>query len=119
MCHRFVGADGWQAIIVNGQCGSGKTTVARSILEYMAYVSANRLANNKSTMAAAGKPTAVGTEAKVGGLLRASLTLLDAFGNAATLNNDDSSRYGKFVKLWFSSGPGINKGCIAGAKIDK
>ena len=105
--------------MLNGSCGSGKSTIAKSILRYLAFVSEQRLAKNKAALASVGKPTVTGTETQVAGLLFASLTLLDAFGNAATVHNDDSSRFGKFVKVYFSADPGINQGCIAGAKINK
>ena len=44
-----------QAIMINGQSGSGKTMVAQSMLDYFAYVSNKRLQINKNALAASGK----------------------------------------------------------------
>lgn len=68
-----------QTILVSGESGAGKTYSARSIIKYLTYLS-----KNKSDI-----------ENKV----VQSNPILEAFGNAKTLRNDNSSRFGKFIKV--------------------
>ena len=68
-----------QTILVSGESGAGKTYSARSIIKYLTCLS-----KNKSDI-----------EDKV----VQSNPILEAFGNAKTLRNDNSSRFGKFIKV--------------------
>ncbi|KAL4114090.1 hypothetical protein PRIC2_014770 [Phytophthora ramorum] len=91
-----------QSILVSGESGSGKTESTKFLMEYLAQVGANNLAAS-----VAGK-SPEGIAAKV---LQTNI-LLESFGNARTLRNDNSSRFGKFIKLHFTSG-----GRLTGASI--
>ncbi|KAI9996698.1 hypothetical protein PInf_014441 [Phytophthora infestans] len=91
-----------QSILVSGESGSGKTESTKFLMEYLAQAGANNLA--ASVM---GK-SVEGIAAKV---LQTNI-LLESFGNARTLRNDNSSRFGKFIKLHFTSG-----GRLTGASI--
>lgn len=64
-----------QCILINGESGAGKTEAARKITEYLAFVS---------------DPTGHG---KIEAQLVNVSPILEAFGNAKTRRNDNSSRY--------------------------
>ena len=70
-----------QSILISGESGAGKTFTVRVCLSYISKV--------------AGSPT--GVEKKVLG----TNPILEAFGNAKTMRNDNSSRFGKFMQLYF------------------
>ncbi|RLN94229.1 hypothetical protein BBJ28_00018826, partial [Nothophytophthora sp. Chile5] len=91
-----------QSILVSGESGSGKTESTKFLMEYLAQAGDNNLAAS-----VAGKSPS-GIAAKV---LQTNI-LLESFGNARTLRNDNSSRFGKFIKLHFTSG-----GRLTGASI--
>ncbi|CAI5743711.1 unnamed protein product [Peronospora destructor] len=92
-----------QSVLVSGESGSGKTESTKFLMEYLAQAGAN----NAFGAAIAGKSSG-GIAAKV---LQTNI-LLESFGNARTLRNDNSSRFGKFIKLHFTSG-----GRLTGASI--
>lgn len=73
-----------QCIIVTGESGSGKTEASKKIMQYIAAVSGN----SKQIV-------------KVKEQLLKSNPVLEAFGNAKTLRNDNSSRFGKYLEIFF------------------
>lgn len=83
-----------QAIIMSGESGSGKTEATKLIMQYLAAIVPRGGLNS-------GKITEQ--------ILEAS-PLLESFGNAKTARNDNSSRFGKYLEVYFKSG-------IIGAKI--
>jgi myosin heavy subunit len=107
-----------QSIVISGVSGAGKTETAKIILRYLASRSPETnsaaLAATTSKSPFGSKPAASTTSAsssallsKVEGLdakLLDSSPLLESFGNAKTLRNNNSSRFGKFLKLCFSNG---------------
>lgn len=76
---------GSQSIIVSGESGAGKTISAKYIMRYLAEV-----CKQGSDIG--------GIEARI----LATNPILEAFGNAKTVRNDNSSRFGKYVKILFS-----------------
>ena len=82
-----------QAIVLAGMAGSGKTECNKLILRYLTTVASSAKANKITEQ-----------------ILEAS-TLLESFGNAKTLQNDNSSRFGKYLEIYFKTGG------IIGAKI--
>ena len=76
-----------QAIVVIGESGSGKTETAKHILEYLAYMAQRR----------AGAETI--DVAQLASTIVSTTPVLEAFGNARTLRNNNSSRFGKWVEV--------------------
>uniref|UniRef100_A0AAR2J1C8 Methyl-CpG binding domain protein 3b n=1 Tax=Pygocentrus nattereri TaxID=42514 RepID=A0AAR2J1C8_PYGNA len=83
-----------QSIIISGESGSGKTVSAKFTMRYFAVVGG------------AAQQTSV--EEKV----LASNPIMEAIGNAKTIRNDNSSRFGKYIEIGFGS-----KGDIIGANM--
>ena len=96
-----------QTIIISGESGAGKTEATKFIMSYLAKITAIDTANsNSGTGSVPNSPTrnsaaaAAASEAQfgVGELEQKVLNtnpILEAFGNARTLRNDNSSRFGK------------------------
>jgi myosin-1 len=75
-----------QCVIISGESGAGKTEAAKRIMQYVANVSGG---NNSSIQ-----------ETK--DMVLATNPLLESFGNAKTLRNNNSSRFGKYLQLQFN-----------------
>lgn len=76
-----------QCVIISGESGAGKTEAAKRIMQYIANVSGG---NNSSIQ-----------ETK--DMVLATNPLLESFGNAKTLRNNNSSRFGKYLQLQFNA----------------
>ncbi|WFD34646.1 class II myosin [Malassezia cuniculi] len=91
-----------QSLLITGESGAGKTENTKRVIQYLA-AAATDLDN-------AGHGEALGLLERQ--ILQAN-PILEAFGNAQTVRNNNSSRFGKFVRIEFSS-----NGAIAGGNID-
>jgi hypothetical protein len=85
-----------QCIIISGESGAGKTEATKVIMGYLARVTSMDHQHNQDTHKTIGQ-----LEQRV---LNTN-PILEAFGNAKTLRNDNSSRFGKVVDPLFSSSP--------------
>ena len=104
-----------QAILVSGESGAGKTETTKFIMRYIATIaSAGYVRGQVHTVvegggggggggggaaAAAAAAAAAGGGGGVEQRVLESNPILEAFGNARTIRNDNSSRFGKFIKL--------------------
>lgn len=92
-----------QSILCTGESGAGKTENTKKVIQYLAYV-------------ASSKPRGTSVSLHTGELEQQLLQanpILEAFGNAKTVKNDNSSRFGKFIRINFDA-----SGFIAGANIE-
>jgi hypothetical protein len=87
-----------QSIIVSGESGSGKTETCKYLMQHLAMLStASARGRAAGKVVAAGWAGEQGIERQV----LESNPILEAFGNAKTVRNDNSSRFGKFIQLRF------------------
>ena len=87
-----------------GESGAGKTENTKKVIQYLAAV-----ATSESPTARSGARQFLNLSQQI---LRAN-PILEAFGNAQTVRNNNSSRFGKFIRIEFT-----RAGQIAGAFID-
>ncbi|XP_071970523.1 unconventional myosin-Ie-like [Engystomops pustulosus] len=91
-----------QCVIISGESGAGKTVAAKYIMGYVSKVS--------------------GGGAKVQqvkDIILKSNPLLEAFGNAKTVRNNNSSRFGKYFEIQFSRGGEPDGGKISNFLLEK
>lgn len=93
-----------QSILVTGESGAGKTENTKKVIQYLAAVATSDTPYGRS-----GAKQLTGLSQQI---LRAN-PILEAFGNAQTVRNHNSSRFGKFIRIEFS-----RSGQISGAWID-
>ena len=91
--HNMQGYHANQCVIISGESGAGKTEAAKRLMEYIAQRSGRpgnaeaRDSNSPSD--------------KIKQKVLATNPLLESFGNAKTLRNNNSSRFGKYLELQF------------------
>ncbi|ODM21460.1 Myosin-1 [Aspergillus cristatus] len=76
-----------QCVIISGESGAGKTEAAKRIMQYIASVSGGSDSSIQQTK----------------DMVLATNPLLESFGNAKTLRNNNSSRFGKYLELEFNA----------------
>ncbi|KAL6464235.1 hypothetical protein MHYP_G00265520 [Metynnis hypsauchen] len=94
-----------QSVLITGESGAGKTVNTKRVIQYFA------------TVAVTGQKKAEPVPGKMQGSLEdqiiAANPLLEAYGNAKTIRNDNSSRFGKFIRIHFGQ-----TGKLASADIE-
>uniref|UniRef100_A0A8D0GQG5 Myosin heavy chain 11 n=1 Tax=Sphenodon punctatus TaxID=8508 RepID=A0A8D0GQG5_SPHPU len=95
--------------LVIGESGAGKTENTKKVIQYLAVVASSHK-GKKDTSITQGPSFSYGELEKQ--LLQAN-PILEAFGNAKTVKNDNSSRFGKFIRINFDV-----TGYIVGANIE-
>merc|ERR1712066_727312 len=78
-----------QSILITGESGAGKTENTKKVIAYFASIGAS----GKK------KEGEIGLEDKIVN----TNPVLEAWGNAKTVRNDNSSRFGKFIRIWFNA----------------
>ncbi|KAF8599055.1 myosin 5 [Ceratobasidium sp. AG-I] len=94
-----------QTIIVSGESGAGKTESAKLIMRFLASV----VPEGQQPKS---KKAAVEDSSEMEQQILATNPILEAFGNAKTTRNDNSSRFGKYLQILFDG-----KQNIVGARI--
>ncbi|XP_042279616.1 myosin-10 isoform X5 [Thunnus albacares] len=115
-----------QSILCTGESGAGKTENTKKVIQYLAHVASSHksgtLGRNKEALQMDGSRSLTRGSSMVirsvqyGELERQLLQanpILEAFGNAKTVKNDNSSRFGKFIRINFDVA-----GYIVGANIE-
>ncbi|XP_068616663.1 myosin-10 [Brachionichthys hirsutus] len=111
-----------QSILCTGESGAGKTENTKKVIQYMAHVASSHKSatpgRNKELVQTDGsKSLTRGSSLVNRGELEKQLLqanpILEAFGNAKTVKNDNSSRFGKFIRINFDVA-----GYIVGANIE-
>jgi len=91
-----------QCIIISGESGAGKTEASKIVMTFIAQVSKS------------------GTEVEtIKDKLLQSNPILESFGNAKTLRNDNSSRFGKYMEIQFSQNGAPKGGKITNYLLEK
>merc|ERR1712212_551017 len=85
-----------QSMLITGESGAGKTENTKKVIAYLAQV------------AASGKKT--GKKVSLEDQIVATNPILESYGNAKTSRNDNSSRFGKFIRIHFNAA-GKLSGC--------
>jgi myosin-5 len=102
---------GDHSILVSGESGAGKTETTKILMNHMAGIQ-RMAAAAASGSASASAFSEVEENPTVTAIIRAN-PLLEAFGNAKTVRNDNSSRFGKFTQMLFGGAEG---GALVGAR---
>lgn len=76
-----------QCVIISGESGAGKTEAAKRIMQYIANVSGGASSEIQ----------------QIKDMVLATNPLLESFGNAKTLRNNNSSRFGKYLQIQFNA----------------
>jgi hypothetical protein len=90
-----------QVCVISGESGAGKTESAKQFVRQIMDVSARGLMGGAIADEAADAPARA--RHPVEGKILQQNPILEAFGNAQTVMNDNSSRFGKFIELKFST----------------
>ncbi len=70
-----------QSLIISGESGAGKTEATKQCLNYLAFIA--------------------GSSSGIQGKILKASPILEAWGNSKTLRNNNSSRFGKYIEIWF------------------
>ncbi|KAG7244615.1 hypothetical protein INR49_029634, partial [Caranx melampygus] len=94
-----------QSILITGESGAGKTVNTKRVIQYFATIA---VASGKKSEQVPGK-----MQGSLEDQIIAANPLLEAYGNAKTVRNDNSSRFGKFIRIHFAT-----SGKLASADIE-
>jgi myosin-5 len=101
-----------QSILVSGESGAGKTVTTKIVLNYFAMLSKRR-AEQKSASPISSPHMLMESDVSIEQQVLQSNPILESFGNARTIRNDNSSRFGKYIDIRFT-----RSGKLSGASIE-
>lgn len=101
-----------QSILVSGESGAGKTVTTKIVLNYFAMLSRKRAEEEGLRSPKVDNLTEL-EDVSIEQQVLQSNPILESFGNARTIRNDNSSRFGKYIDVTFS---GMGK--VSGASIE-
>nr|XP_061804967.1 myosin-8-like isoform X2 [Nerophis lumbriciformis] len=93
-----------QSILITGESGAGKTVNTKRVIQYFATI---------ASVGDSSKKEQIPDKGTLEDQIIQANPLLEAFGNAKTVRNDNSSRFGKFIRIHFGT-----KGKLASADIE-
>uniref|UniRef100_A0A671K4H7 Unconventional myosin-X-like n=1 Tax=Sinocyclocheilus anshuiensis TaxID=1608454 RepID=A0A671K4H7_9TELE len=99
---------GSQCVLISGESGAGKTESTKLLLKFLSVKSQN----------STGSPLSERTTRVEQAIVQSS-PIMEAFGNAKTVYNNNSSRFGKFIQLHFSQSGNIQGGCVIDYLLEK
>ncbi|CAM4698348.1 unnamed protein product [Leuciscus chuanchicus] len=112
-----------QAILCTGESGAGKTENTKKVIQYLAHVASSHksgtlgrpkdIALQMDGTRSLGRGSSAVNRGELERQLLQANPILEAFGNAKTVKNDNSSRFGKFIRINFDVA-----GYIVGANIE-
>ncbi|XP_062409618.1 myosin heavy chain, fast skeletal muscle-like [Sardina pilchardus] len=80
-----------QSVLITGESGAGKTVNTKRVIQYFA------------TIAVSGGKKGAAADGSLEDQIIAANPLLESYGNAKTVRNDNSSRFGKFIRIHFGT----------------
>ncbi|XP_077314706.1 myosin-10 isoform X4 [Lithobates pipiens] len=101
-----------QSILCTGESGAGKTENTKKVIQYLAHVASSHK-GKKDHAIPTESPKPIKHQGELERQLLQANPILESFGNAKTVKNDNSSRFGKFIRINFDV-----TGYIVGANIE-
>uniref|UniRef100_A0A8C5HRU6 Myosin-10-like n=1 Tax=Gouania willdenowi TaxID=441366 RepID=A0A8C5HRU6_GOUWI len=101
-----------QSILCTGESGAGKTENTKKVIQYLAHVASSHKGRKDHNIPPE-SPKQVRPQGELERQLLQANPILESFGNAKTVKNDNSSRFGKFIRINFDV-----TGYIVGANIE-
>ena len=117
-----------QSILVSGESGAGKTVTTKIVLNYLAMLSKKASITQTSTLESSFRSNdrsfeshsstslsnpSLDDDGDIESHVLQSNPILESFGNARTIRNDNSSRFGKYIDIRFT-----RSGKLTGASIE-
>uniref|UniRef100_A0A4W5K8M5 Myosin-7B n=1 Tax=Hucho hucho TaxID=62062 RepID=A0A4W5K8M5_9TELE len=101
-----------QSILITGESGAGKTVNTKRVIQYFATIAVS--GGERKRAADPGK-----MQGSLEDQIIAANPLLEAYGNAKTVRNDNSSRFGKFIRIHFHSNGKLSSADIETYLLEK
>uniref|UniRef100_A0A8C5CNV7 Myosin, heavy chain 10, non-muscle n=1 Tax=Gadus morhua TaxID=8049 RepID=A0A8C5CNV7_GADMO len=101
-----------QSILCTGESGAGKTENTKKVIQYLAHVASSHKGRKEHNVPPE-SPKPVKPQGELERQLLQANPILESFGNGKTVKNDNSSRFGKFIRINFDV-----TGYIVGANIE-